>query len=97
MGNVPQDWGDPGQVQKQGGPSDAEYAAEEGHEGQVGLPTSVKFNDGSGYGGGGDVSPTPPEYHHPVYFHSDNNGAMYGGGATYGIAGDDEMVGSGQT
>ena len=51
-------------------------------------------NDGSGVGGGGDVCHTPPEYRHPVYCNSYDTGAMSGGGATSGSAGDTELVGS---
>ena len=96
MGNVPQDWEDRGRVPPQGGPSAGEDAAEEGHHGQVGLPTAGRGNDGSGAGGGGDVRPPPPEYRRPVYRHSTDTGAMSGGGVTAGSAGDNEMVGSGR-
>ena len=40
LGNVPQDWEDPGQVPPQVGPPDDEDVANKRHHGQVGLPTS---------------------------------------------------------
>ena len=56
------------------------------------LPTSVRGNDRSGVGGGGDVCPPPPEYHRPVYHDLSNNGDMSGGGETAGSAVDVAVV-----
>ena len=62
----------------------------------MGLYTSGKGNDIIGVGGVVDVHPPSPEYHHPVYCHSVNTGAMSGGRATARSGGDDELVGSGR-
>ena len=50
MGNVPQDWEEPGRVPPKYGPPAGEHAADEGHDRQLGLPTAVLGDDGSGAG-----------------------------------------------
>ena len=50
-------------------------------------------NEVSRSGGGGDLRHLPPEYHFPVYFHSEDTVAMSGGGVTAGGTGVNDMVG----
>ena len=40
LGNVPHDWEEPRHVTTKGGPPTVGYAPKEGHDGQVGIPTS---------------------------------------------------------
>ena len=61
MINTPQDLEDPGRVTPQGGLLDGEDASKEGHGRQVGLPTAGRGDGRNGFGGCGDVRPTPPE------------------------------------
>ena len=68
-----------------------------GHSRQVGLPTAVGSDDGSGYEGGGYVRPPLPEYCSTLYHDSSNNGAMSGRGAVAGGAGYPMMVWSGRS
>ena len=56
------DWEDPGRFPKQGGPPDVKYATEDVRGRQVNLSADECANEGSGYGGGGDVRPPTPEY-----------------------------------
>ena len=58
--------------------------------------TVLQIDEGSGYGGGGDVIPLPPEYRLTVYFHLAYTGDIYGGGLTGGSSGENEMVLSGR-
>ena len=96
MGNVTKDWEDPGRVPPHCGPPAGEDSAMEGHDRQVGLPTTGRGDGRSGDGGGVDVRPLPPEYCHPEYCHSANTGAMSGGIAMGRSTGDDEMAGAGR-
>ena len=57
----PKDWEVPGQVPPKGGSTAGKYASKEGHDRQVGLPTSGKGNEGSGVEVGEYVRPPQPE------------------------------------
>ena len=69
MGNLTQDWEDPGQFPQQGGLPDGKDSSKEEHDGQVVLTTAGQHDDGSGSGRSGYVRPLTPEYRRPVYFH----------------------------
>ena len=77
-------------------PLDGGNADEVGHDGQMSIPTAGSGNGGSGFGGGEDIRPPLPEHCITVYHNSHDTGAMYGGGAIVGGAGDPTMVGSGR-
>ena len=94
LGRVPQDWEDPWRVPPEGGLTASRNSAEAEHDKQVVLPTAGCGDDGSGFGGDGDVHPPPPEYRRPVYCDSSDTGAISGGGATDGSAGDPTVVGA---
>ena len=66
---------------------------EAGHDGQMGLTTSVCGNDGSGVRGGGDIRTLPLEYHCPVYRNLSDTGAMSGCGEMVGGASETLVVG----
>ena len=70
--------------------------AEAVHNVHMGLPTDESGNFDIGVGGGVDVHPTLPEYHHPVYCHSYDTRAMSGGRVKYGSVSNTAMVGVGR-
>ena len=96
LGNITQDWEDPGRVPSQGDLSAGEDASEEVHDGQVALPTFGRVNGSSRSGGGGDVRPPPLEYHRPVYYQLEDNGDLSSDREKDRSAGDNEMVGASQ-
>ena len=93
MGDVPSDLEDLGRFPPQGGPPSGKDAAKEVCDGQADLSAAGCGNEGSRYGGGGDVSPLLLEYRRPIYRHLAYTGAMSGSGVTIGGEGVDEMVG----
>ena len=97
LSHVYQYWEDPHRVPPQGGPPAGGNAVEAVHVGHVGLPTTGRGNDGSGFGVGGDVCNPPIEYHHQVYCNSSDTGAMSVGKATNRSTCDLTVVGSGHT
>ena len=60
------------------------------------LPTSVRSDDGSGFGGGVDLRPPLSEYRSTVYHDSSDTVAMSRGGAAARGMGDPTVVGSGR-
>ena len=79
MDDTPLDCEDPGWFPPQGNLSPGNDATKDIRDSQVDLYPAVCGNEGSGTGRRGDVRPTPPEYFHREYQHSDNTGAMSGG------------------
>ena len=60
MGYVTLDWDDPGRFPPQVGLPYGKYADKKDRDRHVDLSATGSGNEGSGYGGYGDVSPLPP-------------------------------------
>ena len=88
------DWrqSNPGGFPPQGGPPVGRDVTALQYGGALVIPTSGGGNVDRGPGGGGDICPSPPEHHRPIYHDSSDIGAVSGGGAASGSVDSTYMV-----